>query len=261
MELIIVRAERLAGLNADLARSNEELDAFAYVASHDLKEPLRGIHKYAHQLLESAPENPEEKRKLDGLMRLTLRMDSLLDSLLHFSRVGREELTLEDVDLSEVLSDAIEMVGSRTGDGHTDIVIPTPLPTLHVDRVRVREVMVNLLSNALKYSDNEIKRVEIGFIKPEALALRTTFPEASIGQIVFYVRDDGIGIAPRHFDQVFKMFKRLHGREEYGGGAGAGLTIVRKLVERHNGQVWIESVAGEGSTFYFTLSAANSNDA
>ena len=110
MELVIVRAERLAGLNADLARSNEELDAFAYVASHDLKEPLRGIHKYAHQLMEAEPANEEERRKLDGLMRLTLRMDSLLDSLLHFSRVGREELTLEQVDLNDVLADAIEMV-------------------------------------------------------------------------------------------------------------------------------------------------------
>jgi two-component system, chemotaxis family, sensor kinase Cph1 len=257
MELIIVRAERLAGLNADLARSNEELDAFAYVASHDLKEPLRGIHKYAHQLLESAPASEDEKRKLDGLMRLTLRMDSLLDSLLHFSRVGREELTVELVDLNEVLSDAIEMVGSRTGDGHTDIVVPMLLPSIVADRVRVREVMVNLLSNALKYSDKAIKRVEIGFIKPEALALRTAFPEASNEQTVFYVRDNGIGIAPRHFDQVFKMFKRLHGREEYGGGTGAGLTIVRKLVERHRGQVWVESVAGEGSTFFFTLGAAD----
>ncbi len=116
MELVIVRAERLAGLNAELARSNEELDAFAYVASHDLKEPLRGIHKYAHQLMEAAPADEEERRKLASLMRLTLRMDSLLDSLLHFSRVGREELTLENVDLNDVLADALEMVGSRTDD-------------------------------------------------------------------------------------------------------------------------------------------------
>lgn len=139
MELVIVRAERLAGLNADLARSNEELDAFAYVASHDLKEPLRGIHKYAHQLMETSPANEEEKRKLDGLMRLTLRMDSLLDSLLHFSRVGREELTLEKVDLNEVLSDAIEMVGSRTGDSGTQIVAPRALPQIMCDRKPVVE--------------------------------------------------------------------------------------------------------------------------
>jgi two-component system, chemotaxis family, sensor kinase Cph1 len=260
MELIIVRAERLAGLNADLARSNEELDAFAYVASHDLKEPLRGIHKYAHQLMETASSDEEEKRKLDGLMRLTLRMDSLLDSLLHFSRVGREELTLENVDLNEVVSDAIEMIGSRVGEGQTDIVVPRMLPTVTSDRVRVREVLVNLLSNALKYSDKAIKRVEVGYVEADASRLRIGFPDATEGQTVFFVRDNGIGIAPRHFDQIFKMFKRLHGREEYGGGTGAGLTIVRKLIERHRGQVWLDSVSGEGSTFYFTLGAPDVNE-
>ena len=259
MELVIVRAERLAGLNADLARSNEELDAFAYVASHDLKEPLRGIHKYAHQLMEESPPDEEQKRKLDGLMRLTLRMDSLLDSLLHFSRVGREELTLEKVDLNDVLADAIEMVGSRTGDSRTQIVAPRALPLILCDRVRVREVLVNLLSNALKYNDKAAKRVEVGFIHADESALRQGFPESTREQTVYYVRDNGIGIAPRHFDQVFKMFKRLHGREEYGGGTGAGLTIVRKLVERHRGQVWPESTPGAGTTFYFTLSADDDN--
>jgi chemotaxis family two-component system sensor kinase Cph1 len=259
MELVIVRAERLAGLNADLARSNEELDAFAYVASHDLKEPLRGIHKYAHQLMESVPANEEEKRKIDGLMRLTLRMDSLLDSLLHFSRVGREELTLEKVDLNDVLGDAIEMVDSRSEDSRTQIVAPRPLPLIMCDRIRVREVLVNLLSNALKYNDKAAKRVEVGFIDVHESALRQEFPDSTKGHIVYYVRDNGIGIAPRHFDQVFKLFKRLHGREEYGGGAGAGLTIVRKLVERHRGQVWPASTSGEGATFFFTLSADHDN--
>ena len=255
MELFIVRAERLAGLNAELARSNEELDAFAYVASHDLKEPLRGIYKYAHQLMEASPANEEERRKLDGLMRLTLRMDSLLDSLLHFSRVGREELTLENVDLNEVLVDAIEMVGSRTDDGCTQILAPRALPLIMCDRVRVREVLVNLLSNALKYNDKAARRVEVGFIEAHESALRQGFADSTDGHTVFYVRDNGIGIAPRHFDQIFKLFKRLHGRDEFSGGTGAGLTIVRKLVERHRGQVWPESVVGEGSTFFFTLNA------
>ena len=257
MELVIVRAERLAGLNADLARSNDELDAFAYVASHDLKEPLRGIYKYAHQLMDVTPANDNEKRKLEGLMRLTLRMDSLLDSLLHFSRVGREELTLEKVDMNEILADAMEMVGSRTGDGCTEIVAPRLLPSIMCDRIRVREVLVNLLSNAIKYNDKLAKRIEVGYVNAQEISLRGGFPAGIDGQNVYYVRDNGIGILPRHFDQVFKMFKRLHGREDFGGGTGAGLTIVRKLVERHCGQVWLESNAGEGSTFFFTLSAAD----
>lgn len=257
MELVIVRAEQMAGLNADLARSNDELDAFAYVASHDLKEPLRGIHKYAQQLLEAVPANADEKRKLDGLMRLTLRMDSLLDSLLHFSRVGREELTLELVDLNAVLADASEMIGSRIGEDGTVIVAPRVLPHVMCDHVRVREVLVNLLSNALKYNDGADKRVEVGYVGIDETSLRRAFPAAAEGQLVFFVRDNGIGIAARHFDQVFKMFKRLHGRDEYGGGTGAGLMIVRKLVQRHHGQVWLESTPGEGSTFFFTLSSAD----
>ena len=254
MELIIVRAENMAGLNAELARSNEELDAFAYVAGHDLKEPLRGIHKYAQQLLEAVPTNDEEKHKLEGLMRLTLRMDSLLDSLLHFSRVGKEELTRERVDLNEVLADAIEMVGSRISDDGTLIGAPRSLPQIMCDHVRVREVLVNLLSNALKYNDKAVRLVEVGYVSAEETPRRSAFPAAADKQMVYYVRDNGIGIAARYFDQVFKMFKRLHGRDEYGGGTGAGLTIVRKLVERHRGQIWLESVLGEGSTFFFTLS-------
>ncbi len=255
MELVITRAERLAGLNADLARSNEELDAFAYVASHDLKEPLRGIHKYAHQLMDQAGQaGDEDRRKLEGLMRLTLRMDSLLDSLLHFSRVGREELTLEKTDFNELLAEAIEMIGSRTDDGQSEIVAPRPLPWVSCDRIRVREVLVNLLSNALKYNDKAFKRVEVGYIEPERTERRSGFPAEAAGQTVYYVQDNGIGIPARHFEQVFKMFKRLHGREEYGGGTGAGLTIVRKLVERHRGVVWPVSADGQGTTFYFTLS-------
>ena len=259
MELVIVRAERLAGLNADLARSNEELDAFAYVASHDLKEPLRGIYKYAHQLMKATPANEEEKRKLEGLMRLTMRMDSLLDSLLHFSRVGREELTLEKVDLNEVLAEAIEMVGSRTDDGRTQIIAPRALPSVMCDRVRVREVLVNLLSNAIKYNDKDSKCVEAGYVGALEASHSGVFPAGAQGQTVYYIRDNGIGIAPRYFDQVFKIFKRLHGREDFGGGAGAGLTIVRKLVERHRGQVWLESTVGKGTTFYFTLGNSDDN--
>ena len=165
---------------------------------------------------------------------------------------------MESVDLNEVLADAIEMVGSRTGDGRTQIVAPRPLPHVMCDRTRVREVLVNLLSNALKYNDKADKRVEVGYVAAQETSLRHTFPGGTggtDGQTVFYVRDNGIGIAPRHFDQIFKLFKRLHGRDEYSGGTGAGLTIVRKLIERHRGQVWPESVIGEGSTFFFTLSA------
>ncbi|SEO04406.1 multi-sensor signal transduction histidine kinase [Duganella sp. CF517] len=254
MELVVNRADLLANLNADLTRSNDELDAFAYVASHDLKEPLRGIHKYAHQLLEDAAVVEEEHRKkLEGLMRLTVRMDGLLDSLLHFSRVGRTALQLEETDLNEVLAEAVEMVGARAADGQSEVHIPRPLPRVRCDRVRYREILVNLLSNAFKYTDQAHKRIEVGYIDVNEDHLRTGCPDGSARHAIFYVKDNGIGIHAKHHDQVFKMFKRLHGRNEYGGGTGAGLSIVKRLVERHGGQVWLDSAPGAGTTFYFTL--------
>jgi two-component system, chemotaxis family, sensor kinase Cph1 len=165
MELVVTRAEQLSQMNAELTRSNEELDAFAYIASHDLKEPLRGISKYAHQLLESAAAlDGENRKRLEGLMRLTLRMDSLLDSLLHFSRVGRPALDLQTVDLNEIVEEALEIIAARRQETPTDIVIPRPLPTISGDRTRVREVFTNLISNALKYNDKPRRRVEIGFL-------------------------------------------------------------------------------------------------
>jgi len=254
MEVVVSRAQRLADLNADLTQSNEELDAFAYVASHDLKEPLRGIHKYAHQLLEDATmTGKEQRRKLEGLMRLTVRMDSLLDSLLHFSRVGRASLLTEEWDLNEVVTEAIEMIDARRSEGPQEIAVPRPLPLAKCDRVRCREIFVNLLSNALKYNDKPQKRVEVGFIAPDEDNSRPGCPVGSAGHMIYFMRDNGIGISSRHFDQIFQMFKRLHGQDEFGGGAGAGLTIVQKLVERHHGRVWLDSTPGKGTTFYFTL--------
>lgn len=186
-------------------------------------------------------------------MRLTIRMDSLLDSLLHFSRVGRAALQYESVDLNDLLSEAIEMVGSRLADGHSEFVVPRPLPTIRCDRVRCREVFVNLLSNALKYTNELEKRIEIGYIAPGEDHPRPGCPAHVADHEIYYVKDNGIGIHSKHHGQVFQMFKRLHGRVEYGGGTGAGLTIVKKLVERHRGHVWLDSTVGVGTTFFFTL--------
>lgn len=254
VELMFGRAERRTGLKADLARSNEELDAFAYVASHDLKEPLRGILQYANQLLEDvAPVDDASRVKLDGLMRLTVRMDSLLDSLLHFSRVGGSDFSLETINVNDTLAEALEIVGSRATAGHLELVVPRLLPTVRCSRVRCRQVFVNLLSNALKYTDKSQKRVEVGYIQPGESHPRPGCPRGSESHTIYYVADNGIGIQPKHFEQIFKLFKRLHGRENYGGGMGVGLTIVRKLVEQHGGQVWVDSLPQQKTTFYFTL--------
>ena len=253
MDLVVVRAEQLAEANAELARSNAELDSFAYVAGHDLKEPLRGINKYAHRLLEDAQAGlvPDPER-VDWLLRMTVRMDTLLSALLHFSRVGRLALDLEDTALGPVLVEAMDMLGARLAESQVEVRVPRPLPAAHCDRVRVREVFSNLISNAAKYNDKAHRWLEIGFISPDE-ARPASAPACSDGQTLFYVRDNGIGIDPRHKDRVFAIFKRLHAQDAFGGGSGAGLTIARKMVEQHQGRIWFDSEVGVGSTFYFTL--------
>jgi two-component system, chemotaxis family, sensor kinase Cph1 len=254
MELVISRAERLAELNIDLTNSNEELDSFAYVASHDLKEPLRGIHRYAHQMLDSAQTlGHDNRQRVESLVRLTQRMDSLLDSLLHFSRVGRTNLHFEMTNLNTVVAEALEMVGASRFDTPGTMTIPRQLPTMACDAMRVREVYSNLLTNALKYNLQANPKIELGYIAADQAGAPSNAPPETAGHPILYVRDNGIGIAPQHFEQIFRMFKRLHGRDEFGGGVGAGLTVVKKVVKRHGGCIWLESQVGAGSTFYFTL--------
>ena len=257
MNVVVSRFEQLAALNVDLMRSNQELDTFAYVASHDLKEPLRGISKYAHQVLDSANAVDDiDRKRLEALIRLTQRMDGLLSSLLHFSRVGRIALAFDAVDLNGVVEESLEMVAARRAESQAEIVIPRSLPTVEGDRERVREIFVNLISNALKYTDKPQPQVEIGFLSPEETGWRSHAPKDVGKQIMFYVKDNGIGIEARHYEQVFRIFKRLHGRDDYGGGTGTGLAVVKTLVDRHHGRVWIDSTPGEGSTFFFTLGAS-----
>lgn len=253
IETVIATVEKRTLLDAELARSIEELDVFTYVASHDLKEPLRGVHHYAMQLREDAALLDEKDRgKLDRMLRLTQRMDSLLDSLLYFSRAGKSGTMLELVDMNEVVAEAIEMVG-RPVDASVSIVVPRVLPVTRCNRGWCREIYVNLISNALRFSSSSSRRIEIGVIAIGEPHPRPGCPPGSAMHVIHYVADDGVGIEAKYFDQIFKLFKRLHARDEYGGGTGTGLTVVRKLVERHRGKVWLDSVPGVGTTFYFTL--------
>jgi light-regulated signal transduction histidine kinase (bacteriophytochrome) len=207
-------------------------------------------------MLESTQQSDADNRqRLEGQMRLTVRMDNLLDSLLHFSRVGHMALEAETVDLNVLLEEALETVGARRPASACSITIPRPLPELRCDPLRVCEIYSNLLSNALKYRRGPQARITVGYIAAVELAERPNAPAESAGQLLLYVKDEGIGIETLHYEQVFRLFKRMHGRDDYGGGVGAGLAIVHKLVQRHGGQVWLDSTPGLGSTFYFTLPA------
>lgn len=237
------RTRELQQRNEELDQSNRELDDFAYIASHDLKEPLRGIHNFSNFLLEDYADklDAEGRSKLETLMRLTRRMETLIDSLLQFSRLGRVDLGLDEVNLNEIVAEILDSVAISMQQDRVETRIPRPLPTVRADRARVGEIFYNLIVNAMKYNDKPEKWVEIGW------------RENGAGPPVFYVRDNGIGIPEKHQEAVFRIFKRLHGRDKYGGGTGAGLTIAKKIVERHHGRIWLESSAGIGTTFYFTL--------
>ncbi|HEY0097304.1 MAG TPA: ATP-binding protein, partial [Archangium sp.] len=246
IDVVLQRSEELLKLNTELERSNVELDAFAYAASHDLKEPLRGIHNYTQLALRELGESlaPGTRSRLDTVVRLTQRMESLINSLLHYSQVGRMELSLRETDLNELVAQVLELLEPRLEEARVEVRL-NPLPTARCDGVRIAEVFTNLITNALKYNDKPERWVEVG-----------AAPDGDEAHVACYVRDNGIGIKPEYHQTIFRIFKRLHGRDKYGGGTGSGLTIVNRNIERHNGRIWLESTPGQGTTFYFTLAAS-----
>jgi PAS domain S-box-containing protein len=231
----------------DLENSNRELDDFAYIASHDLKEPLRGLHNFSKFLLEDYSErlDDEGRNMLNTLASLTQQMEGLLNALLHYSRLGRTEMSIRETDLNQIVQNVLQMFSIKIKETRATIEIPRKLPKVTCDHVRIAEVFQNLIGNALKYNDGGDIRIEIGCTRAH--------PQHP-GENVFYVKDNGIGIAEKNLDSIFKIFHRLHPRNAYGGGTGSGLTITKKIINRHGGEIWAESPGrGLGTTFYFTI--------
>jgi light-regulated signal transduction histidine kinase (bacteriophytochrome) len=195
--------------------------------------------------------------KLKTLMELTTRMENLINALLHFSRLSRTDLNRNNLDLNKLVNNVLDVIKISQSNFQIDIKIPENMPIIKGDRVLTEEIIVNLISNAIKYNDQPEKRIEIGLLmeKPDWALIEHPCFQQNIP--VFYVKDNGIGIREKHLDTIFRIFKRLHAPNKYGGGTGAGLTIVKKIVERHGGQIWVESKYQEGTTFYFTLSGPN----
>jgi light-regulated signal transduction histidine kinase (bacteriophytochrome) len=230
----------------ELERSNRELDEFAYIASHDLKEPLRGIHNYASFLQEDYAHllDDEGRNYVERTQGLAQRLTALIDRILAYSRLGRSELARKRVDVDAVFDGVAEDLKTLLIDYGVELRRSGPLSAVMGDPVRIGEVFQNLIANALKYNDKPVKWIEVGCTENEA-------------HPVFYVRDNGIGIPLKHQESVFRIFKRLHEQNKYGGGTGAGLAIVKKIVERHGGRIWLESVPGVGTTFYFTFTGVS----
>ncbi|MCB0285697.1 MAG: hypothetical protein KDE57_03505 [Calditrichaeota bacterium] len=196
------------------------------------------------------------KEKLKTLQMLTLRMDQQLESLLQYSRVGRVDLAFAKTDLGLIVQRVLERLKFTIEESGTNVLIPRKMPIVYCDNARIAEVFQNLILNAIKYNDKPNPTVEIGYIQPDESG--TIEPDAEMVSI--YIKDNGIGIKEKHYDTIFRIFKRLHARDKFGGGTGAGLTIVQKIIERHGGKIWLNSEINEGTTFYFTLSE-NKNEA
>jgi signal transduction histidine kinase len=239
--------QQLKQYSKALEHSNQELDDFTYIVSHDLKEPLRGLKSFSQFLVEEYAEkiDGEGKRKLHIISNLTHRLETLLDTLLYYSRVGRAEKAVSEANLEEIVRDVIAMLSISLKEKNVTVELRQKLPVIKCNRVRIQEVFQNLVTNAIKYNDNEGNKIEIGFL--------TDHP-AKPEEMVFYVRDHGIGISKDHLDAVFTIFKRLHAKDAYGGGTGSGLAIVKKIIAQHDGDVWAESDGeGKGTAFFFTI--------
>ena len=227
----------------ELLRSNEELERFAYVASHDLQEPLRTVASYV-QLLDR-----RYRDKLDAdageliayAAQSAMRMQRLIEDLLAFSRVGTRGGVLVRTDAALAVAASLESLQAAVAEADATVTHEV-LPTVLADPAQLEHLFTNLIGNALKFRGAQPARVHITAARDGP-------------RWVFSVQDSGIGIDPQDFDRVFVILQRLHGRDEY-PGTGIGLAICKKIVERHGGRIWVEAKPGSGSTFRFTLPAA-----
>ena len=229
----------LATKAADLEAANEELSQYAYVASHDLKAPLRAIHNYADFLREDLEESLDGDHKacLDGLNRAVLQGEELVGDLLAFSQVGTQGGPIEMIDTGVFLQ---KLIATLNLSSEIEVVMGNNWPTIEADPVLLQQIFHNLITNAIKFNPLLRKRVELGWLL------------AGDGHYELFVRDNGIGIDPRHHEQIFHVFKRLHSRKDY-KGTGLGLAIVKKAAGKLHGSVRVESKPGKGSTFYVAL--------
>ncbi len=230
--------ERSAAMQ-QLELQNNELKQFAYIASHDLQEPLRTIHNYANLVIKEAPPTAGDSYLgyLQTMRDSTVRMSSLVLALLHYNRLGRKTI-FENFELDDVWNEVLQDVKVSSEEAGA-VITATPLPVIYGGKQEMRQLLQNLVSNALKFRNGEVPRI--------ALALSE---ETNIWH--FTVSDNGIGIDSKYHEKVFQMFQRLHNADQY-EGSGIGLAYCKKIAELHHGEIWIENNAKGGCTIHFTI--------
>ena len=234
-------AEKALAKNvADLAHSNKALEQFAYVASHDLKEPLRMVTSYVEILSRALADRLSEKERkymayaLDG----ATRMHTLIHDLLAFSRLNSAPLTRDTFPLNEVLADCLHDLQAAISDENAEVTCDN-LPIIVADKIKLHQLFQNLINNGVKFHGDAPPRIHVGVRDQRRMW-------------EFSVRDNGIGMEMEFTERIFMIFQRLHTRTDY-PGTGIGLAICKEIVERHGGKIWVTSAIGKGTTFSFTL--------
>jgi light-regulated signal transduction histidine kinase (bacteriophytochrome) len=220
---------------------NKELDDFTYIVSHDLKEPLRSIDAFSKFIEKDYSDLLDEdgKNYLHRIRVNSRRMQNLIEDLLEVSRLGRKKNVFEYVDVEFILSEVRSRLETIIEEKQAKLIINQKLPKIYCDRIRITEVFANLLSNALKYNDKQNPVIEISCNEKDSL-------------YEFSVKDNGIGIKKQYYTKIFEIFQRL-GRKQDKSGTGAGLTIVKKIIQLHDGNIRVESELGKSTTFIFTI--------
>lgn len=234
--------EALQQLTVDLTRTNLELERFTYTVSHDLKSPLITIMGFIGLLEKGLGDEQDDDTRsaIDFIRSAATKMSALLDSLLEVSRIGRVVNLAETINLEEVTREALELVSGPLAESRATVTVASGLPLVSGDRLRLRQVMQNLIENGIKYSKGQASpQIEVGVAEVD-------------GKRACFVRDNGLGIPPEHHERVFGLFARL---DQSQAGTGVGLTLVKRIIELHGGKVWLDStgVPGEGTTVWFTL--------
>ena len=234
----------LAEKKAELERANLELDSFVYTASHDLKAPLRGIGSFSELLRDRYKDKLDEQGLLflNRIINAVNRMSKLIDNLLTLSRLSRQKNPYEWVDINILLAEVLERIEFDINEQQVEIIIERKMPTIFCDRIKMAEVFLNLIHNGIKFSSKKNKQhpqIRLGY-------------KSKKKYYQFFIKDNGIGIEPQYHEHIFGIFKRLHSESEY-EGTGAGLSIVKRIIDDHKGRIWVESQPGKGAEFLFSI--------
>jgi len=223
-----------------LTRSNKDLELFAYVASHDLREPLRKVKSFSELLVNGYQDQLDEtaQRYINFMMSGVLRMESLIQDLLTYSRLDEDTKMLETVDLSVIVKTVLGDLQIAI-DEQQAIITTTELPTVTANPIAMQQLFLNLIGNAIKFRSQAPPHIHLAV-------------QQQAQQWLISIQDNGIGMVPEYKERIFVLFQRLHNSADY-TGTGIGLALCRKIIENYGGQIWVDSEVGQGSTFYFTI--------